>query len=210
MRPELARVGALTIVIFICLAAMEVALISVLVGRLPNDLTVPLAEQFNLLATLWNSNPSAALPLIAQQPVFVVAHSEPVASVQTWGLYYFPLTFLVHLAIALVAALVLRRPPCRQRCWLLLGSGSALLAFAVTFTRLASCCTGGPRWAFEIWLYALAFNPANTLLDGSALFMRMEPFLPYLQFSTAAAGVALLTAAVWRMSARTGSESTSR
>jgi hypothetical protein len=200
----------LTVAVFICLVVTEVVLMAVFAGRLPNDVAAPWAEHFNLFVTLWHSNPAAALPLITQHPVVVLAHNEPDASAQTWGLYYFPLTVFVHLAIALVVALVLRRPSCRPSCWWLLGSGSAMLAFAVTFTRLATCCTGGPRWAFEIWLYALAFNPASTLLDGSALFMRVEPFIPYLQYATAAAGIGLLSTAVWRKSARPDPKQTIR
>lgn len=44
-------------------------------------------------------------------------------------------------------------------------SGGAALVFAVSYTRLASCCTGGPRWALEIGLLALAFDPTSTLVD---------------------------------------------
>jgi len=85
-------------------------LLAAVAGSAPNQMTAPLAEQFSLLATLWHSNPVAALPLIAQTPVFVIAHQEPADSLQAWGLYFFPFTFLVHLTIAVVAALLPRRP----------------------------------------------------------------------------------------------------
>jgi hypothetical protein len=202
MRSEFMRVGALTIAVFFCLAAVEVALLAAVAGRGPNDLSAPLVEQFRLLTMLWHSNPAAALPVIAQHPVFVIAHHEPAASIQTWGLYYFPLTFVTHLAIALVAALLLRRPAGRPRCLPWLTAGGAALAFAVTYTRFATCCTGGPRWAFDVWLFALAFDPTRSQIDWSALYARMEAFFPFMQFATGAVGIAFLIVAARRMRTR--------
>ena len=195
MRLEMVRVTGLAIIPFFCLVAVEVVLLAAVAGRGPNQVSVPLAEQLSLLATLWRSNPMAALPLIAQTPVFVIAHQEPAASLQTWGLYYFPFTFAVHLAISVAAALLLRRPSDHPRRLLWLTSGGATLAFAVTFARSAICCTGGPRWALEIGLYALAFDPAPSLVDWSAIYTRTGTLLPYLQFATGMAGIACLVVA---------------
>lgn len=195
MRQQFVRVTGLAIAVFFCLVAVEAVLLAAVAGSVPNQVTTPLAEQFSLLATLWRSNPAAALPLIAQTPLFVIAHQEPADSLQAWGLYIFPLTFLVHLAIAVVAALLLCRPPAQPRHLLWLASGSAALAFAVTYTRFATCCTGGPRWALDVGLYALAFDPIRSLLDWSAIYSYVEAFLPPLQFATGLVGIACLAAA---------------
>jgi hypothetical protein len=196
MRQQFVRVTGLAIIVFFCLVAVEAVLLAAIAGSGPNTLSVPLAEQFSLLTTLWHSNPAAALPLIAQTPVFVVAHQEPSESIQAWGLYFFPFTFVVHLAIAVVAALLLLRPLGHPRHLLWLTAGSAALAFAVTYTRFATCCTGGPRWALDVGLYALAFDPTRSLLDWSAIYTRMETFLPYLQFATGVAGIACIVVAM--------------
>src|SRR4030066_8217 len=131
MYPGFIRLAGLAIVVFIGLAAVEVVLLAVAAGSAPNAVSIPLAEQFSLLGLLWHSNPEAALPLIVQTPVFVIAHREPADSLQTWGLYYYPFTFVVHLAIAVVAARQLRRSldPPRYLPWL--ASGGAALPFAV-------------------------------------------------------------------------------
>jgi hypothetical protein len=196
MRPEFVRVGVLAIIVFFCLVAVEVVVLAIVAGSGPNNVSAPLAEQFSLFLTLWHSNPAAALPLIAQTPVFVIAHQEPADSIPAWGLYYFPLTFVVHLAIAVVAAQLLRRSSEHPRRLLWLTSGGAALAFAVTFTRFATCCTGGPRWAFDLGLYALAFDPTRSLLDWSAIYMRMETYFPFLQFATGMAGIACIVVAM--------------
>jgi len=195
MRPEFLRVGGLAVIVLICLVAVEVALLATIAGSGPNRFSAPLAEQLSLLAILWQSNSVAALSLIAQTPVLVIAHQEPAASLQTWGLYFFPFTFAVHLAISVVAAQRLRRlsgPP-ERLLWLT--AGGAALALAVTYTRFAICCTGGPRWALEIGLYALAFDPLPSLVDWSAIYMRVGTLLPFFQLVTGLAGIACIIVA---------------
>ena len=113
--PEFARVGLLAVLVFAGMAAAEVLLLAIATGYLPNAITVPIVEQFTFLATLWNSNPSAALPLIAQQPVLLIAHSASAGSVPVWGIYYFPLSFLVHVALAVLAAWAWRRAAGHRR-----------------------------------------------------------------------------------------------
>jgi len=188
--------GGLAIVVFFCLVTVEVVVMAIVAGSGPNNVSAPMAEQFSLFLTLWHSNPAAALPLIAQTPVFVIAHQEPADSIPAWGLYYFPFTFGVHLAVAVIAAQLLRRPSGlpRRLPWLI--TGGAALAFAVTYTRFATCCTGGPRWAFDLGLYALAFDPTRSLLDWSAIYMRMETFFPFLQLATGMAGIACIIVAM--------------
>lgn len=195
MRPEFVRVAGLALIVFFCVVAVEAALLAAVAGSGPNNVSAPFVEQFSLFRTLWHSNPAAALPLIVQTPVLVIAHQQPADGLQTWGLYYFPFTFVVHLAIAVVAALLLRRPSGHPRYLLWLTAGGAALAFAVTYTRFATCCTGGPRWALEIGLYALAFDPIRSLLDWPAIYTRMEAFLPYLQFATGLVGIACIIVA---------------
>lgn len=196
MRPEFVRVGGLAIIVFFGLVVVEVVVLAIVAGSGPNNVSAPLAEQASLLTTLWHSNPAAALPLIVQTPVFVITHQEPADSIPAWGLYYFPLTFVVHLALAVVAAQLLHVSSGHPRRLLWLTSGGAALAFAVTYTRFATCCTGGPRWAFDLGLYALAFDPTPSLLDWSAIYMRVETFFPFLQFATGMAGIACIIVAM--------------
>jgi hypothetical protein len=195
---EFARVGLLAVLVFVGLAAAEVLLLVMATGYLPNAISAPIVEQFAFLTTLWNSNPSAALPLIAQQPVLLIAHSASPGSVPIWGIYYFPLSFVVHLALAVLVAWASRRAAGHRRDTSLWVAGGVALVFAVSYIRLSSCCTGGPRWVLEVWLLALAFDPTRTLLDWSAVIVSLERFFPSLQLAFGLAGIALLMAAVWR------------
>ncbi|HCU53884.1 MAG TPA: hypothetical protein DIC36_06260 [Gammaproteobacteria bacterium] len=198
LRSEVARAGLLAVLVFAGLTAVEVMLLVISTGYLPNAVTAPIVEQFAFLVTLWNSNPSAALPLIAQQPMLLIAHSASPGGVPIWGIYYFPLSFLVHVALALLAAWSWRRGAGHRRELGLLVAGGVALAFAVSAIRLSSCCTGGPRWVLEVWLLALAFDPTRTLLDWSAVIVSLEPFFPSMQLAIGLTGIALLMAAVWR------------
>lgn len=195
-RPHGGRTLAVAMLIFLGLLAVEAGLLAAAVGRLPNDVAAPLADQFAMLVTLWRSNPMAALPHLTQQAVLVIAHREPVTGQQIWGLYYYPLTLIVHLAVAGVAARMLAAPMDRRRLTLL-ASGGAALVIGVTYVRLAACCTVASRWTLDIALLARAYDPASTGLDWQALYVRLEPALPYLQAGTLAAGIGLIVAA-WR------------
>lgn len=195
-RPHGGRTLAVAMLIFLGLLAVEAGLLAAAVGRLPNDVAAPFADQFAMLVTLWRSNPMAALPHLTQQAVLVIAHREPVTGQQIWGLYYYPLTLIVHLAVAGVAARVLAAPMDRRRL-ALLASGGAALVIGVTYVRLAACCTVAPHWALDIALLARAYDPTSTWLDWQALYARLEPAFPYLQAGTLAAGIGLIVAA-WR------------
>lgn len=195
MRTEFIRVGGLAVIVFICLVAVEVALVAVVAGSGANDVSAPFVQQFSMLRTLWGSNPMAALPLTAQTPLLLIARQEPADTLQTWGLFYFPISIIAHLAIAIVTAWIWCRRAGRTHYLLWLTSGVGLLAFAVTYTRFATCCTGGPRWALEIGLYALAFDPTRTLLDWPVIYTRLETYFPFLQIATAALGIACIVVA---------------
>jgi hypothetical protein len=202
MRAAFLRVAGLAVIVLFGLVAVEVCLSVIIAGSGPNTVSMPLAEQLSLLVTLWKSNLVAALPLISQTPVFVIARQEPVASLETWGLYYFPFTCVVHLALAVVAAQQLRRPSDQPRRLLWLTAGGVALAFAVTYARSAVCCTGGPRWALEIALYALAFDPTPSRVDWSAIYMRVGSLLPFFQFAIGLAGIACLLVATLKQKKR--------
>jgi hypothetical protein len=197
-RAEFFRTGALALAVFVGLAAVEATLLTMATGHWPNAITAPIVEQFAFLATLWNSNPSAALPLIAQQPVLLIAHSASPGSVPIWGIYYFPLSFITHAAVAVLLAWAWHRTAGHRRAYGLWVTGVVGLLFAVSYIRLSSCCTGGPRWLLEVWLLALAFDPTRTLLDWSAIIVSLERFFPAMQFAIGLMGIALLMAAVWR------------
>ena len=196
MQSKIIRMSGLAALALLVLVGAEAVLVSIFAGSGPNHVSVPLLEQFSLLRTLWHSNPAAALPLLTQTPVFLVAHQEPTDSIQAWGLYYFPFTFVVHLAIAVVAASLLYRTSGHPHRLLWLTAGSAALAFAVSYTRFATCCTGGPRWALDVALYALAFDPTPALFDWSVVYAHMEALFPLMQLATGMAGIACLLAAV--------------
>lgn len=195
------RTFASALAIFFGLLVVETGLLAVAAGRFPNDVSAPTADQLAMLATLWRSNPLAALPHLAQQAALVIAHREPVTGQQVWGLYYYLPALIVHLAVAWVSARILAAPA-NGRCLALLASGGVALILGVTYVRLAACCTVAPRWAFDIALLARAYDPSSAAIDWQAVYARLEPAFPYLQSGTVIAGIALIAAA-WRRRPRT-------
>jgi len=195
-----ARDAALCVLILSGLLLAPIGLLSGFAGGMPNRFAAPFVEQWPLLPTLWGSNPVAALQVLMQQPLLVIAHSEPAGGTAAWRLFYYPAPVALQLAVSILAVVTLRagaRDATRRRLMMLL-PGMALLVSVTTYVQLASCCTGGPRWALDVWLFSLAYNPGGTLIDWQALYSGIEEALSFVQIALALFGVALLAAGVRR------------
>ena len=191
-----ARNAALCVLILFGLLLSPIVFLFVFVGGMPDRFAAPFVNQWPLLTTLWASNPGAALQVLMQQPLLVIAHSDPAGGTAAWRLFYYPAPVALQLAISILAVVILRadiRDAMRRRLMALL-PGVAVLVFVTTYVQLASCCTGGPRWALDVWLFALAYDPGGTLIDWQALYSGIEGALSIVQIALALVGVALLVA----------------
>lgn len=206
---HLARAAVFCVVILTGLLVTPAGFLAGFVGGMPDRFAMPLVEQWPLLKILWASNPGAATQILLQQPLLAIAHGGPGGGAPVWGLFFYPVSLAVLLAVSILAAAVLLRAGGREatrRRLVSLLPGMALLVFVTTYAQLASCCTGGPRWLLDIWLYSLAYNTFDTLIDWQALYIGVATSLPIVQAVLALIGVALLAAAVeraWHVSART-------
>jgi hypothetical protein len=129
-----------------------------------------------------------------QQPLLVIAHSGPDGGVPAWRLFLYPVALVVQLAVSIFAAvsLISGGPGAALRRLVPLLSGMAALAFVTAYVQVAVCCTGGPRWALDIWLYLLAYDPLSTLIDWQQLYLRIEGALSIIQAALALLGTVLL------------------
>jgi len=197
---SLGRATMLCIAILFGLMAAPTGVLSGFAGGLPDQIAAPFVEQWPLLKTLWASNPAAARQILMQQPLIVIAHSEPGAAVPAWKLFFYPVPVTVQLLVAILAVTILRadlRGATRRRLVALL-SGMAVLVFVMTYVQLAACCTGGPRWALDVWLFSRAYNPLDALVDWQALYSGIEGMLPFVQLALALFGMALLATGLRR------------
>lgn len=191
---RLARATIVCVVILLVLSIASVGFLAGFVGGMPNQLDAPFAEQWPLLKILWASNPKAAIYIILQQPLLVIAHSGPGGVAPAWRLFVYPVSLAIQLAISIFVAVTLSSDGrgARLRRLVPLLPGMALLAFVTTYVYVAACCTGGPRWALDIWLFSLAYDPLSTLIDWHRLYLRIEAALPIAQVALALLGAALL------------------
>lgn len=191
--PKWSRRGYVAVAVLAAIVAVELALLAISTGRAPNALTLPLIEQLPLLGTLWSSNPRAALSITAQQAVFVIEHRAADTGLQVWGIYGFPLTLAAYGLIAwLFASFLAQSAPWARWKRLAFSSGAVLLATSVTYVRLASCCTLGPRWSVDIVLLAQALDPTSTLINWQSLYALVEPLFPATQAMMGIGGALLL------------------
>lgn len=196
--PDLARTTMLCAVILLGLLLAPIGILVSFIGGLPNQLATPLVEQWPLLKTLWASNPDAAAQILIQQPLLVIAHSKPASALPAWKLFFYPLPLAIDLTVSIFATVVLCARGAALRRLVSLLPGMALLAFVTTYVQLATCCTGGPRWALDIWLFSLAYDPLSILIDWQQLYLRIEGAWLIVQAVLALLGTVLLVAGVRR------------
>lgn len=197
---SLARPALLCTAILLGLLLAPTAILAVFAGGMPDRLAAPLAEQWSLLKVLWASNPEAATQVLMQTPLMTIARDDPSTEFAVWRLSFFPVPLAAQLALAVFAALIMAAAGrgATLRRFVSLLPGMALLVFVTTYVQVATCCTGGPRWALDIWLFSLANNAPTALLDWQPVYAWMEGKTPMLQIALALLGVALLAPAAMR------------
>lgn len=192
--PALVRATMLCPVILFGLLVTPLGFLAGFTGGAPNQFTTPFMEQWPLFKVLWASNPGAAIQILMQQPLMVIAHGEPTSVLPVWRLVFYLVHFAALLAVSIFAAVTLSygaRGTALHRLVLLL-PGMALLVFVATYVQLAVCCTGGPRWVLDVWLYSQASNPLSTSTDWQQFYLRIEGVFSIMQAVLALLGVALL------------------
>jgi len=195
----------LTAVVLFVMAIVPVLLLILLVGGFPNVFAAPLAEQWPLFKVLWVSNSVSAIRFMLQQPIWLISHTDPSASVILWSVVFYPLTVLIYFALSILIALTM---PFRfgqallQRDRLLPLAGMLLIVFVLSFVQVASCCTGGPRWVLDVGLLAMVYNPLYTAVHWQQAYMYIEKFLPWLQVLLALLGTLILARETFRAKQR--------
>ncbi len=190
----LARAAMICALILFGLLIAPIGFLAGFVGGLPDRFSAPFAEQWPLLKILLASNPGAAIHILLQQPLMVVAHGGPDGGAPAWRLFFYPVPLAVLLAVSILVSAVLcyRARGATHRRLVSLLPGMAVLAFVTTYVQVATCCTGGPRWALDIWLFSLAYDPLNTLIDWQQFYQQVEGTLTIVQVVLALFGAALL------------------
>lgn len=200
--PTLVRAAMLCAVILLGLMVAPIGFLAGIIGGMPNQISAPFVEQWPLFKTLWASNPGPAIQILMQQPLMVIAHGEPASGVPVWRLFFYPVPLAVQLTVSIFAAVILctgiRGVTLRRLVALL--PGMAALVFVTAYVQVASCCTGGPRWALDVWLFSLAYNPLSTLIDWQQLYFRVEGALSIVQAVLALLGTAPLAGHIGRNS----------
>jgi hypothetical protein len=195
--PAMARSMMLGTLILACLLAAPIVFMTGLVGGMPDRFATPLLEQWSLLKVLWASNRDAAIQILMQQPLVTIAHDDPVSGLAAWRLFLYPVFLALYLAISVFAAVILSGGALgtgrRRLVWLL--PGLALVVFVTTYVQVLTCCTGGPRWAFEVGLFSLAYNAPGLSIDWQKIYAATEGIFSTLQIALALLGAALLAAA---------------
>jgi len=176
-----------TLAVFLSLIFGETALLVVLNGGFPTEAESPFLSFLPMFQGLWTQNPGGALQTLVDREMLILRHMHPGSGIEVWGLYFYPLTVAVLAAVSGVMGWALGGgwvdKPRGTLTHLFVGAAALLLA--VTYVRVASCCSG-PAWAVDVLLRALtASSPGTALrevLDGAsqAAFLAVQILLAVL------------------------------
>lgn len=188
------RLAGFSLLIAFGMLLLEVLLIALLTGQLPNRITSTLLANPGFFATYLLEAPGTTLQLLLiDKPLFEIAAVQAHADLDSWRLHYFNHAILIHVGLAVV--LVRRRRSVRatgRQGRLLLGAGVVLLASSTLHLFHISCCTGTPLWIIHTGLISLLFNPVTSTVAMLDVYNVLQPWLGWLQAGFALAGGLLI------------------
>ena len=139
----------------------EVIITAALIGYKPNQISFLLWDNLEFLMMYFRSEPLDTLKFVLiDRPLFVIESRQENPSVAIWGLHYYSHTVVVHIAVAMVLAHVIKpSQPVRSGPRYVVVVGCGLLILSSLYLYLSSCCTAGANWILHTWLLAIVFNP---------------------------------------------------
>ena len=184
----------ISVVIIVVLILVEIGLMICATGSSPNRVYAPFIQHFSLFwvllkADLWGS----IQYYLGKEALLVVEHMDHVKDVQIWGLYFFPLSVIVHVSISVVVGVYLQAASKAQRIYSRYSGmvliGVLLLILSVSYVQLVSCCTGGSGWVGKMFLLLQVFSPFSSSSWWEYLFFQLENNFMYVQFCIAMMGM---------------------
>jgi hypothetical protein len=186
---------SISIPVLILLIGLQVMLMMLWVGGMPNQVTIPPVQHADIYLSLWHNRPYQALMLtLVEKPLFVIQSRQldDGLDMQLWAVSLFAGNLILHLFISLYLALILQKPQMSTwPQWRWRGPGLFLVILAMITIRRADCCVGGPGWLFDVWLLSY-LSYTQTTLDWQSWYVEIKPWFIYLQSLLVFCGVLML------------------
>ena len=167
-----------TAVTLILIISVEALLLMLTTGTVINSLTLPIVNNFDFLLLLVKSNFWSGLLELTSQPVLILGHGQATADKYLTALYYYPISSLLHIGLALLISVQLLQQPATL-CRLPFIIGSVLLLVSINYVWLAGCCGAEPGWTLNTMFlnYKLSTqgSPVAYMDTYVAIYAWMQP-----------------------------------
>jgi hypothetical protein len=177
------------------LIALQVLVMTLWVGGLPNRVVSPPLQHADLYWSLLHSNPAEVVRLIViDKPLLEIERRMVTGgvSVQVWSAAVFVPGLLIQVFLAGYVALIVVAKESWSRTqwsWRLLGVGVVMLA--VMYCRRADCCVGGPGWLLDVALLSYLTGLPD-IADGQQLYVELRRWFVLAQLLLGLTGFMLI------------------
>ena len=180
------------LLIFFSTILIEVFFVSIFTQSIPNQLKFTFIENIDFYIDLLSSNPSMAFKLILiDNPVFIVQRLDELKSSQIWGVYFMPINIITLLVLSLYISRA-KKLEMNSYQWSGIWFASIILIFSMLYLRIQTCCTSGPTWLLEIWIFSQVNDPLGNVAMWQNLYIKLIDIFTLIQFFIASIGATII------------------
>lgn len=181
-----------TLLVLIAMICVEVLLVSLFTLSMPSQFVFTALDNFSLYMSLMSANPTMAIELaLLSNPIFIVQRLDVLQTSQVWGVYFMPVNIIALFLLALLLNLF-KKIKINLTQWLWVIFATAVVMFSMFYLRLQTCCTSGPTWLLDLWLFSQVSDP---LVDSSMwqdIYINLVGHFTLIQFLISFIGIAIL------------------
>ena len=171
---------------------VEIFLVSLFTLSSPNQFVFTAVDNFNFYMSLMSANPTMAIELaLISNPIFIVQRLDDLQTSQVWGLYFMPVNVIVLFLLAL-SLNIFKNTKINLSQWLWVLFASSVVMFSMFYLRLQTCCTSGPTWLLDLWLFSQVSDPLVKTAMWQDIYIKLVGHFTLIQFMISIIGVAIL------------------
>lgn len=192
-----------SIFILVFILFLEILFVSIYTLSVPNQLVFTALDNFNFYSNLLSVNPAMAIEIaFIGNPVFIVQRLDQLQGNQIWGVYFMPVNILVLFLLSLYISIVKKvEMTLLQWIWILLAA--SILLFSMFYLRIQTCCTSGPTWLLDIWLFSQVSSPLADTALWQEIYIQLSGHFTLIQWGIAAIAVIVLYSLQGRINKKT-------
>lgn len=181
-----------TLLILVLMIFVEIFLVSLFTLSSPNQFVFTAVDNFNFYMSLMSANPTMAIELaLISNPIFIVQRLDDLQTSQVWGLYFMPVNVIVLFLLAL-SLNIFKNTKINLSQWLWVLFSSSVVMFSMFYLRLQTCCTSGPTWLLDLWIFSQVSDPLVKTAMWQDIYIKLVGHFTLIQFMISIIGVAIL------------------